>query len=262
MNKIVASAIQTTIFMIIFCHAPMILRYLVEEAPVVFCEYVFFLQRSFLLHNVLRILEFIIVRYICVFQSKNLTVIQEDFWNFFLDIWIVGFSFIAYFVVCKITIKRPMDFYFCLGKVQKKSQANGHCVDYLWLFPFILIPIVLLVIGVKFKMSKYKKESSKKTVAKHGHYFTETKKSNLITFSFSIIGVIEGIITVCIPIHQMQYGDLHSLSTYPGYLWVYMLQLYAGNIFLIHSLPLLYGRNVYLSNFAKRVLKEKLKYIF
>jgi len=262
MNQLVASFVKTLIFMTIFTHTPMIFRYLVEQAPKVFCEYEFFLQRWLFLYNGLNTLAFILVRYICVFHSKNLTPIQEDFWICFLNIWTKAFSAIAYFVVSKITIQRPMDFYFCMGRVQKKSQSDGHFVDYIWAPPYILIAIVLFVIGVKSQYCEYHKKSSKKEVAQKGHYITAIRQMNLLTFPLLFVGWIEATILIIIPIYQMEFGDLDSLTTYPGYLWVYMFHFYAGNIFLIQFLPLFYGRNIYLTNFAKRIIKEKINNFF
>jgi len=262
MNQLVASYVKTTIFMTIFAHTPMIFRYLVQQAPEVFCEYEFFLQRWYYLYSGLNTLAFILVRYICVFHSKNLTAIQEDFWICFLNIWTKAFSAIAYFVVSKITLQRPMDFYFCVGRVQKKSQADGHFVDYIWAFPYFLILIILLVIGVKSQCCEYNKKSSKKAVAQKGHYITAIRQMNLLTFPLLFVGSIEAAILVIIPMYQIEFGDLDSLTTYPGYLWVYMFHFYAGNIFLIQFLAFFYGRNIYLTNFAKRIIKEKINNFF
>jgi hypothetical protein len=262
MNQMVSSVVKSTIFLVIFCHTPMTLRYLVEQASEIFCQYLFFFQRCMVLQILLMGVAFMLVRYICVFHSKNISCIQNDFWICFLNLWTLGFSAIAYFVVCQITINRPMDFYFCLGKIQKKSQRDGPFVDYLWASISILALIVLLSIGVKFIICKYQKKNTEKAVAQQGHYFTEIRRMNMSTFSLCIIGLIEICITLFIPIYQMEYGDLDSLTTYPGYLWVYMFHLYAGNILTFQYLPFYYGRNEYLYNFAKRVLKEKFNNLF
>lgn len=253
----VSSVVKSTIFGVIFSHTPMTLRYLVEQASEIFCQYQFFFQRCLVFQILLMGMAFMLVRYICVFHSKNISCIQNDFWICFLNLWTWGFSAIAYFVVCQITTKRPMDFYFCLGKIQKKSQRDGPFVDYLWASIFTLMLIVLLAIGVKFIIHQYQKKNTEKTVAEQGHYFTEIRRKNLSTFSLCIVGLIEFFITLFIPIYKMEYGDLNSLITYPGYVWVYMLHLYGASILIFQYLPFYYGRNEYLYNFAKRVLKEK-----
>jgi hypothetical protein len=235
----------------------MTFRYFVEQAPVMFCQYAFFLHHCLVLVLMIQCLAMIFVRYICVFHSVNITTIQDDFWIYFLNIWIWGFSALAYFVTSLITDKRPMDYYFCLGKIQKKSQTDGPYVDYLWVSVFILGNIALLIIGVQFKIRECQKKSIERAVVEQGHYFTETRKMNLITFSIISIGSIILCLTVLIPVYQMEYSDLHSLSTYPGYLWVYMFHLYSGNIQMIQYIPFFYGRNNHLYNFAKRVIKSK-----
>jgi hypothetical protein len=222
-----------------------------------FCQYAFFLQHCLVLVIMIKCFAMILVRYICDFNSINITTIQDDFWIYLLNIWIWGFSALAYFVASQITNKRPMNYYFCLGKIQNKSLTDGPYVDYLWISVFILVNIVLLIIGVHFKIRKCQKKKIEKAVVKQGHYFIETRKMNLITFSILFIGSIIFCLTFFIPAYQMEYGDLHSLSTYPGYLWVYMFHLYSGNIQMIQYIPFFYGKNVHLYNFAKRVIKEK-----
>jgi hypothetical protein len=256
-NKILSSTVQDGIFGVIFGLAPMTFRYLVEQAPVMFCQYAFFLHHCLVLVIMIKSIAMILVRYICVFHSKNITAIQDDFWVHFLNIWIRGFSALAYFIASQITNKRPMEYYFCLGKIQKKSQADGPYVDYIWISFFILANIVLLIIGVQSKIRECQMKNIEMAVIKQGYYFTETRKMNLITFSIVFIGSIILFLTVLIPAYQMEYGDLHSLSTYPGYLWVYMVHLYSGNIQMIQYIPFFYARNIHLYNFAKRVIKEK-----
>jgi len=160
------------------------------------------------------------------------------------------FLLLHIFLVSQITAKRPMDFYFCLGKIKKKSQRDGPFVDYLSSI-FIPMMIVLIAIGVKFIIRENHKKNTKKAVADQGHYFTEIRRINLSTFSVCIIALIEFCITLFIPIYQMEYSDLNSLSAYPGYVWVYMLHLYGASIHIFQYLPFFYGRNEYLCNFAK-----------
>jgi len=256
MNQIVTSLLWSVIFGNVCVIGPMTVRYLFAEAPDIFCQFDFYMRSCVTAQILLLSMTFVIVRYICVFHSKNITAIQDEFWICFINIWTWVFCLVAYFVAFQITNKRPRHFYFCLGKMSMESQSDGPFVDYIWYSSFFFDLIVLLFVGIKLKISDYQKKYAIKIVTNQGHYFRETTKSNLITFTEGMVALIEISLTVIIPIYKMEYSDLDSLSTFPGYLWIYTIHLYCGNIASILALPLIYAKNDHLWNFAKRVIRE------
>ena len=261
MNQIVSTVVKLQIFGNVFIHIPITFRYLFDQTPEMFCQIDFFFRHCQTLQVQLYGIAFVIVRYIYVFHAKNITAIQDDFWIWFLNIWILGFSAIAYLVVCQITDKRPRPFFFCLGKISKKSQSDGPFVNYMFDVVFIIGMIICSFVGMKFKIRDYRQFKAKKAcvAGQGGFYFKEQQKSNLFTFSGVLVTVIFIVVFIFIPEYQIKNSDWDSLSTFPGYLWIYMYHMYQPNLSNILTIPFIFGKNIHLRNFAIRVTKEILR---
>lgn len=259
MNQIITSAIKIVILEIFLIHLPITFRYLFDQAPEFFCQTIFFIWQCLLSQILFFGLAFIIVYYIYNFHAKNITAIQDEFWICFLNIWIFGFSAIANFVIFQISNNRPRYFYFCTGKISKKLQSNSHFINYTFDTIFLLALIAFLLVGIKFTIKKYQLNAKKISVVEQvGHYFREIKKTNLFSLLLCAVALISISLLFILPFYQIENSDWDSLRTFPGYLWVYMFQLYVPIIRNYLVIPFIYGRNEYLCNFAKRVLKEKL----
>ena len=94
-------------------------------------------------------------------------------------------------------------------------------------------------------------------VAKQGYLFRELVKANLLTFVECVVGAIIVFVTVVIPVYQIERRDWTSLSTYPGYLWVYVFHLYQPQTVKILIVFFAFGKNKKLRNFAIRIINEK-----
>jgi len=259
MNQIISSGVKLVILENVFVHLPITFWYLFNQAPELLCQAVFFIWECLILQILFLGSAFMIVYYIYNFHAKNITAIQDEFWICFLNIWALGFSAIAYFVLIQISNNRPRYFYFCIGKISTKLHSNSHFVDYIFDSVVIFVLIIYFFVGIKFAIKKYQLKDKKTPVVEQvGHYFKEIKRTNLFSyFLCTVVVIIIGLLFI-LPIYQIENSDWDSLRTYPGYLWVYMFQLYVPIIRNCLVLPCIYGRNEYLCNFAKRVLKEKL----
>jgi hypothetical protein len=57
----------------------------------------------------------IVTKYVSIFLLKNPFGFQDEFWSFFVNIWIVSFSFIAQFVLDFLPGSRGIGFHLCSG---------------------------------------------------------------------------------------------------------------------------------------------------
>jgi hypothetical protein len=264
MNQIISSALKTQIIGNFLVHFPITLRYLfANQSPELYCQTDFYIRHCQATHNLLLLLAFIIVRYIYVFHAKNITAIQDDFWICFLNIWTSGFCAIAYFVECEITEIRPRPYYFCLGKVSKKTQLNGPFASYIFQSVLFVIVFALLFVGLRHKIRDYqfKKKNFKLPSNKdeQGFFLNELKKNNLATFGEAVFITILIYLTVSYPVYKIEHSDWDSLIAYPGYLWVYMYHLYQPQIVKILAIFIVFGKNHQVRHFVKRIIKEKLR---
>ena len=260
MNQIVSSVLTSQIIGNLVNHTPITFQYLFDKLPKNFCQYDFFIRNCLATQMLLLGLAFIIVRYIYVFHAANITAIQDDFWICFLNIWTLGFCSIAYLVVFQVTGKRPRHFYFCLGKIPNKSQSDGPFVNYIFNIFFIRIILTLLIVGIRYRIRDCQSKNNHDqpmAVAKQGYLFRELVKANLLTFVECVVGAIIVFVTVVIPVYQIERRDWTSLSTYPGYLWVYVFHLYQPQTVKILIVFFAFGKNKKLRNFAIRIINEK-----
>ncbi len=262
MNQIISSAVKTTIMQNFLFIIPITFRYFFDQAPEIFCQAMFFIRQCLALQVLFYGVDFMIVYYIYNFHANNITAIQDEFWICFINIWNLGFSVIAYFVFYRISDNRPKYFYFCIGKISKKLQANSPFENYIFDATYLFTLTIFIILGMKSLIQKYQIIMKKTPVVKQvGHYFKEIKKSNLFSiFLCSVAGVTISTFVI-MPLYIIEYSDWDTLSTFPGYLWIYMFDLYFLNINNILVVPFIYGRNEHLSNFAKRVTREKISII-
>lgn len=211
--------------------------------------------------NLLFCLSFIIVRYIYVFHAKNITAIQDEFWICFLNIWTSGFCVIAYFAVGFLKDKQLREYYFCIGRIAKKSLSDKSFIDFIFLTFFVLILFALLFVGIMYKIRDYnirkKNFTLKPSSFQVGYYFSEIQKSNLATFAEGVITLIVICITGVIPVYVIENSSWSYLSTYPGYLWVYVYHLYQPEIVNSIVLAVMFSKNLQLRNYVKRRFNEK-----
>ena len=88
------------------------------------CYFQQILKTSLNLQSILTCDTITVVRCIFLFVLKNVDRFQDDFWNRFIRIWIVGFCAISQFVFLFLPGQQALIFYICLGKVPSNRTAE------------------------------------------------------------------------------------------------------------------------------------------
>jgi hypothetical protein len=83
----------------------------------------------------------IVTRYIFIFWIKNPSRFQDNFWNFFINLWVLGFSFVYQFSWTFLPGCQPVNYYFCTGEdpnlpFQQQPQKSGGAFELLSLLLF------------------------------------------------------------------------------------------------------------------------------
>ena len=90
-DKIVASLSWVSIFWFLVIHPTEMLLYFYKPLPDWYCTIIFIAQNSIILISLIYIDTVLIVKYIFIFWMKNPENFQDDFWSFFVNIWVVMF---------------------------------------------------------------------------------------------------------------------------------------------------------------------------
>ncbi len=214
MNQIVSSAVKTTIVQNFLFIIPITFRYFFDQAPEFFCQAMFFIRQCLALQVLFYGTDFMIVYYICNFHANNITAIQDEFWICFINIWNLGFSTLAYFVFYQLSDNRPKYFYFCIGKISKKLQANSPFENYIFDATFLFTLIIFIILGMKSLIQKYQIIMKKTPVVEQiGNYFKEIKKSNLFSIFLCAVAGVAISTFVIMPFYQIEYSDWDFLVT-------------------------------------------------
>jgi hypothetical protein len=205
------------------------------------CHIDFLLRNIPLLYVNLIENSILIVRHICLFWAKNPTALQDDFWQLFLNMIALGFSFITQLVFTMLPGKNPMNFYLCTGEFPNQllnepfKQNVSHIVS--GIFSFVTYTYVeMSEISLKKKM--------KETIDKN--------TQNLFTFTTYGISLILVLVFVYLPV-RINTLKLKELDSYPNYILVYTLHHYMPQIVQIFIISTLFYKSVSL---RKKVWSE------
>ena len=98
-------------------------RYMIGPMPFILCKGNFFLKLTFTLQGLLFLDGCILIRYISIFWLKNPAAFQDEFWSFFINIWVVAGSWLAHFVFELFLRCENMHVNICTGF--ERSENNS-----------------------------------------------------------------------------------------------------------------------------------------
>ena len=80
-----------------------------------FCLFHYVLKNTILFHLMFLLIFIIIVKYLSIYVLKNPTEIMSYFWNFFLNMSSLGFSFCTQIVFVLLPGRNPINYFICIG---------------------------------------------------------------------------------------------------------------------------------------------------
>ncbi len=114
-NRIFCSGCWLSIGYLFLVHLPDLFRYTYGPLPEFVCFYHQVIKNA-LTQQLLIIVNLIVVfRYVFIFWLKNPVAFQDEFWHFFLVIWMIGFSFVSQWIFAYFPGTQPLNYYVCLG---------------------------------------------------------------------------------------------------------------------------------------------------
>jgi len=150
-NKFVSSLCWTFLEWLFFIQTFDIVSFIVGPMPNSICFTQVLLRNSIPLQVLLFMNGIAVTRYIFIFWLKNPTAFKDDFWSFFLNMWVVGYSLITE-ACCRIVGPQAIYFYFCNGKQsagESPSTALPLPMQILMLISLALQIIIIIRIQVQ-----------------------------------------------------------------------------------------------------------------
>ena len=244
LNKFVSSLCWACLEYILFCQIPDIVIHIFGPTSHIICWVLMSLKLIIPIQVLLIMNGIIITRYFFIFWLKNPVAFNDDFWSFFLTIWIVGFLVMSQFIFIMVSTKKILFYHICVGKVPDEEQ-NYPTEDGPLLFHILFAFIVHFVI--LFRISVYKIKSKFLN-------FNSSNSGNNLTFSSQIVkeSLSDMTTTICtatiyfctaIFTYFMHKIPLRQFNCFPTYLFEYFLRLIWPITFISSLVILHYCRN-------------------
>ena len=141
-NKFVSSLCWTVLEWFLFIQPFDIVSYIVGPMPESICLIEVLLRNSIPLQVLLFMNGIAVTRYVFIFWLKNPTAFKDDFWSFFLNMWVVGLSLITE-ACCQILGPHTIYFYLCQGK-QSAGESPGTALP----LPQQILTFITLVLQI------------------------------------------------------------------------------------------------------------------
>jgi len=219
MNQLVSKLIWYNILFLVFTQVPVTALYSFGNLPEWLCHLESILVPSILLGLLIIVDAISIVRFLFIFCMKNPTANQDDFWSWFLFSWSFFMSITYTSALHILPGKNPHFFYICKGSAPKDMYTAISKGNPLLFFKVLSSLIISVLIYLKIKFYKKSQNAQSKSII-NGIF----EKRNLpnATFCFFTIFTIFGLASY---IWFMNRMDLETVTNYPGYIWIQVLNL-------------------------------------
>jgi hypothetical protein len=201
----------------------------------------------------------IIVKYIFIFHLKNPTVIQDDFWNLFINLWIFIVSLISQIIFQMLPGRDPMDILICCGKMPKQFMSSTVKRNYPILFAVILSIIVNIYFFVKkFNLKYFKKDKYAQYEQFYIKWTNPANKENFFHYTTHFTGI--AVLFFCLVVTPQIINSMNpqTLDSFPYYILFYAHTFVYPQLALIITISFTLLKNNHLRSLVFKELKRLL----
>jgi len=230
-----------------------IVRHLYGPFGNAICYILLLLKNSMSLQVALFTLGISVSRYLYIFHLKNPARFQDEFWQLFVNIWVVSFGITSQFVFVFLPGRQPISFYLCNGQDPRAfgddfSIKKNHFFNGILLFSIL----IQVAVAVRFVFHRIKIEWN----ATYAH--TDSFRKEIIVDIIMTVGGCMFFCTYIFIVFKINSIDPSKISDFPNYLLVFGLH-FGYPWALATSVAILFlAKNVVM----RSALIEKLKEMF
>ena len=196
----------------------------------------------------------IVVKYIFIFQLKNPTALQDDFWRIFTNIWIISFCLITQIIFLLLPGKDSLGYYFCMGKIEVELIEELQKTNYTFTIAGNLSVVLHVAFWIWKKTIKYHNTNMYSLYKEYKVQFTNSlNKETLFHYVTHTIAALS-LVAVLIYFPQMflQMNPIEA-DTYPNYILIYCQDLIVGNCGIMFVVGILLATK---PNLQRELLQE------
>jgi hypothetical protein len=226
-------------------------RYVFGPLPEVVCFYHHVLKNAFSQQLMIILNLIVIFRYIFIFWLKNPAAFQDQFWHFFLLIWMSGFSFVSQWVFAYFPGTQSLNYYVCLGiSPAESSEVFSPKQNHLMrLFQFWTIALLFFMY---IRIEKFRIKGSNLSNSYNCSNLDNKFFASILMYSFCTVFVLV-IVLLILKINSM---DPKTANFYPNYLYFNFFHLLAPVALSLLVTVLYYIKHPEMLNILKIELNE------
>ena len=181
----------------------------------------------------------IIVKYIFIFQLKNPTALQDDYWRIFINLWILSFCLITQVVYHVLPGRENLAFYLCIGKVELALIEEPMKKNYAFIFVGNITGVLHVLFWAWKTTFKYHNKEKHNLYKEYKIQFTHSlNKEALFHYVTHTIGATSLVVgMVYFPQICLQLNPIDA-DTYPNFILIYFQDLIVGNCCVISAVGL------------------------
>ena len=259
-NKIFSSMCWICIEYSLLVSIPDLSRYLFGSLPELFCWSHLIIKNGLVVKLLLLQTGHIISRYACIFWMKNPAAFNDDFWSLFINIWVVGVSYLSQFVFVYLPGRHPVSYYICVGEDPKAGLKHPMKFNISLYILAIICAVIHIIMSLKIFIYKHKIKQNKESQSCTQKYaiiksLESQSLSGFTTITFGLVALgIFGILFA-----KVVQLDPQELNQFPNYLFVYWMHLVNAPLTIILLLVLCCAKNRLLRKTILRELKDFLR---
>jgi hypothetical protein len=222
-NRLLCSMAWTCIVFIVVVHSLDIVRYIYGPFPESICFFHHFLKNALIQQLVMFVILIFVFRYIFIFCLKNPMAFQDEFWAFFINIWLSTFCFLSQWLILYMPGHQPIMLYSCSGKnpsllfVPKRNILSST----------INILSIAILFGMYIRIEIFKWKESKLTTWLENQkslYLKDIEDKFLASSFMYLLGILNTTIGTII-LWKINSLKPFELNFYPNNLYVIFIQL-------------------------------------
>ena len=162
-NQLVSSSCASGLAYILFAQSLDIMVTAFGPFSLMFCHFRRLLKSSITQQIFLMTTAISIVKYVFLFVLKSPPNSNMEFWNTYISLWTLIFSFLYQFVYQFLPGRNPINIYLCSGSLEKSLIETPAKVNHFTRYAFIVC--IAWFIFAAYKIQRYKKENHVHTIS-------------------------------------------------------------------------------------------------
>ena len=189
LNMLVSIICWTGIEFNFIIQATEIIRFLYGPLPELYCSLKSILRAAYITQVFLFFDGIACMRYIFIFFLKNPAAFRDDFWCFFINIWVKAFSLIVEIVIHNLLAHHKMNYYICSGLDPTEDFKKP-----LKMYGVVEIGSMFVNIFIWSHIKVYKSKSERLSAQKSGilkrDFLVDLKGETLASFTSNLMNIL------------------------------------------------------------------------